>query len=122
MRNQRVGKIKRPPIFKVSAIRFGLLASILGIAAGSLILIRGYAQSAPAQSSSAQSSEATPQAKSDAPSNNLDQQIGQLYQLATDLKAEVDKSTQEELSIAVVRKAAAIEQLAHKVRTGANEK
>jgi hypothetical protein len=38
--------------------------------------------------------------------------------MATDLKSEVDKSTSDTLSITVVRKAGAIEQLAHKVRTG----
>lgn len=37
--------------------------------------------------------------------------------MATDLKAEVDKSTKDMLSVTVVRKATAIEQLAHKVRT-----
>ena len=39
-----------------------------------------------------------------------------LLKLATDLKAEVDKTTKDELSMSVVRKAGEIEQLAHKVR------
>jgi hypothetical protein len=39
-----------------------------------------------------------------------------LLKLATDLKAEVDKTTKEELSVSVVRKADEIEQLARKVR------
>jgi hypothetical protein len=38
--------------------------------------------------------------------------------MATDLKAEVDKSNKDTLSVTVVRKAVEIEQLAHKVRTG----
>ena len=42
-----------------------------------------------------------------------------LLKLATDLKSAVGKSTKDELSIAVVRKAGEIEQYAHKVRTGA---
>ncbi|MGD0347317.1 MAG: hypothetical protein ABSA85_11200 [Terracidiphilus sp.] len=42
-----------------------------------------------------------------------------LFKMAQDLKAEVDKSTKDTLSVAVVRKASEIEQLAHKVRTGA---
>lgn len=41
-----------------------------------------------------------------------------LLKMATDLKAAVDKTTKDTLSVGVVRKAGAIEQLAHKVRTG----
>jgi hypothetical protein len=41
-----------------------------------------------------------------------------LLKMATDLKTEVDKTTKDTLSLSVVRKAGAIEQLAHKVRTG----
>jgi hypothetical protein len=40
-----------------------------------------------------------------------------LLKLATDLKAELDKTRKDELSVAVVRKAAQIEHLAHEVRT-----
>jgi hypothetical protein len=39
-----------------------------------------------------------------------------LLKMATDLKTEVDKTTKDELSIAVVRKAGELEQFAHKVR------
>jgi hypothetical protein len=46
------------------------------------------------------------------------QQCADLLKLATDLKAQVDKSRKDELSVAVVRKAAEVEQAAHKVRTG----
>ena len=41
-----------------------------------------------------------------------------LLKLATDLKAEIDKSNKDTLSLTVVRKASEIEQLAHKVRAG----
>lgn len=41
-----------------------------------------------------------------------------LLQMATDLKSAVDKSTKDQLSIEVVRKAGAIEQYARKVRAG----
>lgn len=41
-----------------------------------------------------------------------------LLQMATDLKSAVDKSTKDELSVDVVRKAGEIEQYARKVRTG----
>ena len=40
-----------------------------------------------------------------------------LLKMATDLKAEVDKTTKDELSVTVVRKASEIEQFAHKVRS-----
>jgi hypothetical protein len=39
-----------------------------------------------------------------------------MLKMATELKAEVDKTTKDELSIAVVRKAGELEQFAHKVR------
>jgi len=39
-----------------------------------------------------------------------------LLKLASNLKAEVDKTTVNELSVSVVRKAGEIEQLAHKMR------
>ena len=41
-----------------------------------------------------------------------------LLKLATDLKAQVDKTSKDELSVTVVRKAAELEQMAHKVRNG----
>ncbi len=44
-------------------------------------------------------------------------QCGDILKLATELKAEVDKSSKDQLSVPVVRKAGEIEQLAHKVRT-----
>lgn len=39
-----------------------------------------------------------------------------LLQLATELKAEVDKSTKDQLSLAVIKKADEVEKLARKVR------
>ena len=44
------------------------------------------------------------------------QEIGELFEMATALKAEVAKTNQDMLSVSVVRKAASIEQLAHKMR------
>ncbi len=41
-----------------------------------------------------------------------------LLKLATDLKAQVDKTRKDELSVTVVRKANELEQMAHKVRSG----
>jgi hypothetical protein len=42
--------------------------------------------------------------------------VGDLLKMATDLKAEVDKTNQDELSVTVVRKANELEQYAHKLR------
>jgi hypothetical protein len=39
-----------------------------------------------------------------------------LLQLATELKAEVDKSTKNEMSVSAIKKAAEIERLAHDVK------
>ena len=121
MRIQCVGKIKSFPIFNNRAARLGLLASLLAIAAAGLTMIRSYAQSPSLQPATAsETKEAAIQASHNTSANDPDQQIDQLFQLAADLKAEVNKTNQEQLSIGVIRKAAAIEQLAHKVRTGAN--
>ena len=48
--------------------------------------------------------------------NQVAADCARLLKMATDLKAEVDKTTKEELSVSVVRKAGEIEQLARKVR------
>ncbi len=48
--------------------------------------------------------------------NQVADECASLLKLATDLKAEVDKTTKDELSVGVVRKAGEIEQLARKVR------
>jgi hypothetical protein len=46
------------------------------------------------------------------------QECAQLLKLATDLKAQVDKTRKDELSVTVVRKATELEQMAHKLRNG----
>jgi hypothetical protein len=57
---------------------------------------------------------------SDSPQQQRKQEVANdcanLLKLATDLKVEVDKTTKDELSIAVVRKAGEIEQFARKVK------
>lgn len=57
-----------------------------------------------------------PQAVANGAPDDAKEQIAQLMQMATDLKAEVDKTNKDELSVTVVRKASAIEQLARKVK------
>jgi len=56
------------------------------------------------------------------PRRQAAEQSAQLLQLATELKAEVDKTNKDLLSIDVVRKANAIEKLAHEVVTNTKQK
>lgn len=57
-------------------------------------------------------------APEDARKQEITSECADILKMATDLKAEVDKTTTDTLSVKVVRKASEIEQLAHKVRTG----
>jgi hypothetical protein len=50
------------------------------------------------------------------PRKVVDWECADLLKLATDLKVAVDKTTKDELSLSVVRKAGQIEQMAHKLR------
>jgi len=100
----------------------------LAVAAG---LLRGHAQSAPEPAAAApQKTASAPTAQAGQPSNpqnvnpveaarqqQMARQCADLLKLATDLKAAVDKSNKDQLSLSVVRKADEIEKLAHKVRT-----
>ena len=103
----------------------------LVIVAGSGLL-RGHAQSAPAPTAAVPEKVASAPAPAagqqqkppaeNAAGETQKQQIASecadLLKMATDLKSEVDKTNRDTLSVTVVRKASAIEQLAHKVRTG----
>jgi hypothetical protein len=87
---------------------------------------------APATEASAKPSNLSPQpqqsiphalhVESLSPGNAQQQEVAteaaDLLKMATVLKSEVDKTTKDQLSVTVVRKAGEIEQLAHKVRTG----
>jgi hypothetical protein len=93
-------------------------------------LLCGHAQSAPAGTAAAPEKVASAPAaagQQEKPSTGsaeetqkqqIASECADLLKMATDLKAEVDKSTKDTLSVTVVRKASEIEQLAHKVRTG----
>ncbi len=72
------------------------------------------AGTAPAAQPATQQAGAT--ATPDPSASDAAKQCAQLLALATDLKAEVDKTSAGTLSVTVVRKANQIEQLAHKVR------
>jgi hypothetical protein len=103
----------------------------LGLAAGSGLL-RGRAQSAPAPATAApekvasapapaagqQEKPPTGNTADEAQKQQIASECSDLLKMATDLKSEVAKTTVDTLSVTVVRKASAIEQLAHKVRTG----
>ncbi len=57
----------------------------------------------------------------DPQTQDVTRECAQLLKMATDLKTEVDKTTQNTLSVTVVRKADAIEELARKVKTGSGK-
>lgn len=93
----------------------------LAIAAG---LLRGHAQESfplPAFDPPKNTSPAKPQAAADPHQPEVASQCASLLKMATDLKLEIDKTNKDTLSINVVRKAGAIEELAHKVRTGSGK-
>jgi hypothetical protein len=119
--------------FRRRSVPLCLLACCAALAAATGAgLLCGHAQSAPAPATPAPEKVAsTPppaagqQQKPPAANNPEDAQkqeiaseCADLLKMATDLKSAVDKTTRDTLSVTVVRKAGAIEQLAHKVRTG----
>jgi hypothetical protein len=106
-----------------------LLAALLALACGGARILRGQKQAAsvPVGASalvrsahdSGTGPDSQPATQPDgAGAGGPNQEIGELFEMATALKAEVAKTNQDMLSISVVRKAASIEQLAHKMRTG----
>ena len=108
--------------------------AVLTLAVGTEML-RGHGQSPQGTAGAAQEKTATTpkaalaeqekqqtgSAPADARKQEIASQCANLLKLATDLKAEVDKTTKDTLSVTVVRKAREIEQLAHKVRTGSGK-
>jgi len=56
------------------------------------------------------------EAKADQRQKELADDTAKLYILANELKAEMDKSTKDTLSLTVIKKAEQVEKLAHKVR------
>ena len=94
------------------------MASLAGIPYGQQASAPAVAVGRPAQTQPA--SAPLPLSAADAGPDKARQQINDqmadLAAMAIALKAEVDKSSKDELSVAVVRKAGEIEVLAHKVR------
>jgi hypothetical protein len=88
--------------------------------------VQAGATEAPAPSANGENPPAATAASATKPSSSISPQeqrkqevaneCANLLKMATDLKAEVNKTTKDELSINVVRKADEIEQLARKVR------
>lgn len=82
---------------------------------------RNAINSSPAQQTQQEKSTATsveiPAIPSPDPKNPVAVQSANLLKLAYNLKAEVDKTTKDTLSVTVVREAGEIEQLARKMRT-----
>ena len=118
----------------------GWLCALVGAAAFAATafgLLCGHAQSSPAQTPTPSTqAAAAPQNNGAAPiggsaketagsaaavnpqKQEITNECANLLQMATALKSEVDKTTKDQLSVTVVRKAGEIEQLAHKVRLG----
>src|SRR5580692_11266615 len=98
-------------------------------------LLRGHAQSAaapatappekvasaPAPAAGQQDKPPTANTADETQKQEITSECADLLKMATDLKSAVDKTTKDTLSVTVVRKAGAIEQLAHKVRTGSSK-
>ena len=133
---------RRPARLPLAQIRLLAGCAALAIAAGAGLLhnnVEGHAQSAPAPAPT--TAAAAPEKVASAPAPAAGQQdkpptgstadqtqkqeiaseCADLLKMATDLKSAVDKTTKDTLSVTVVRKAGAIEQLAHKVRTGSSK-
>lgn len=137
MNELRVGKIKRFRLIRTRALWACLLPGLLAVAILSRSGIRtifaqssepqaGTPQSAPITPDGASPQAATPEqgAKSPAPVSPTDQKKKQiaddtsnLLKLANQLKAEVDKTSQDTMSVPVIRQAEEIEKLAHRMRT-----
>jgi hypothetical protein len=131
----RAGRGRPKGWIRRRAVQLCLLAwcAAFAVAAGAGLL-RGHAQSAPAPTTAAGAPEKVASAPAPAagqqenpPAGNtadesqkkqIASECSDLLKMAADLKSEVDKTTKDTLSLTVVRKAGAIEQLAHKVRTG----
>jgi hypothetical protein len=72
---------------------------------------------APAPASTADSPDAQKALKPQSPQEKqLAEDTAKLLALANELKAEMDKSTKDTLSLSVIKKAEEVEKLAHKVR------
>jgi hypothetical protein len=137
---QRIGARNSEGWFLSHAVQFCLMTcfAVLALAVGSEML-RSHAQSpqgtaaaasektsstaipAPAQQDKQQTGSAPADQHSEGGKQKIASECANLLKMATDLKAEVDKTTKDTLSVTVVRKAGEIQRLAHKVRTRAGK-
>ena len=140
MRVQRIGSIKKARLLRTRALWLCSLTLAIAIA----LVIHplqhsSFAQSPPSQAnaapvtanpatSNAQDTASAPapeqQAKQDVKADpaaerkkQISDETADLLKLDNSLKAEMDKTTKDTLSVAVIRRAGEIEQLAHKMRT-----
>jgi hypothetical protein len=137
MRVQRIGSEKRASLLRTRDL---WLCSLAGLFVIALVVHplqhQSFAQSPSSQAgavpgaanpggkASAQAPDAQQQAKQEVKADpdaerrkQISDESADLVKLANSLKAEMDKTTKDELSLAVIRKATEIEQLAHKMRT-----
>jgi hypothetical protein len=134
---RRMGAMNSARRFRSRSRRLCVLACFASIAAAiSAGILRGRAQElfplpafdppkstsakmpAPGQQQNPPAGSAPADQHTEGGKQKIANECASLLKMATDLKAEVDKTTKDTLSVTVVRKASEIEQLAHKVRTG----
>jgi hypothetical protein len=83
------------------------------------LAVRAPGASAQADSGERQSGKQDSAAPGDDRKKQIAEKSARLLKLATELKVEVDKSSENTLSVTVIRKAEAIEKMAHAVRADA---
>jgi hypothetical protein len=131
----------RGSCLRLPAAWWGALGVLIGLAAAGAGLRHAHAQAAARPVESSQSAASRPESPGQgtesppAPTapqavnlsngavsaeqqrkQQVSDECANLLKMATDLKAAIDKTTQDQLSVAVVRKAGEIEQFARKVR------
>ena len=86
-----------------------------GLAAATLVSIPVGAARMPVQAAQAPVPAQAPQSASDK-QKKIAEDSAKLLQMANDLKAEVDKTSKDQMSLEVIRKADEIEKLAHDLK------
>ena len=104
---------KIPVVLRSSVLRNCLAGGIFALAAmGRCGEQASGTQAAPAQAAMPEASDAAGERK-----KQIAEQSADLLKLANSLKAEMDKTSKDTLSVTVVRRAGEIEQLAHRMRS-----
>jgi hypothetical protein len=95
------------------APNFALVLAVFGIVFASFALGQESSTAAQKAPAAAANSGAAPDPAPNSSTDPMAVESAQLLKLATELKAEINKTNKDVLSIAVIRKADAIERMAH---------